>query len=83
MADARSRWWTRRDTQRLISRAEATSGGVISAEELTYMRACCELLLIEILPLTDLDRARVQQLHHALLAHLAESTVAPNGGGKP
>jgi hypothetical protein len=82
MSDSRSRWWTRRDTQRLISRAEATSGGVISTKELTYLRVYAELLLVEILPLADLDRSRVQQLHHDVLAALAERAIeSTNGGG--
>jgi hypothetical protein len=79
MTDSRSRWWTRRDVQRLIARAEATSGGVISPEELTYLRVNAEWLLLEILPLSDRDRERVLQLHHDVLAHMAESAYGGNG----
>lgn len=81
MAGSRSRWWTSRDTRRLLARAEASSGTATSTSELTYMRLGCELLLVEVLPLADGDRERLLALHTELARTLAERTVAHNGGG--
>jgi hypothetical protein len=72
MAGARSRWWVRRDTWRLLSRAEFSNGKAISDQELTYMRAQAEMLLAEILPLSDGERQGVWQLHHDVMCALCE-----------
>jgi hypothetical protein len=80
MAGPRSRWWVRRDTWRLLSRAEFSNGGVISDRELAYMRAHAELLLAEILPLTDTERQRVRELHASVLAALGQRALERTGG---
>jgi hypothetical protein len=71
MAGSRSRWWTRRDAQRLIARADASNYGVISRDELAYFHHWCCLLLTGPLDLSEYDRERVANLHRWVLAALA------------
>jgi hypothetical protein len=81
MPDSRSRWWSHRDTRRVLARAEATSGTVTSTEELVYMRGFTQLLLAEVLPLDVRDRERLRLLYHELDRTLAERTVGSANGG--
>jgi hypothetical protein len=81
MAGARSRWWTRRDSTRLLARAEASSGTVTSTNELVYLHGFCELLLAEVLPLADGDRERLRALHFELHRTLAERAGATTSNG--
>jgi len=83
MAGSRSRWWTRRDTQRLISRANASNGQPITSEELRYLRITCEVLLNGPLDLCDLDRKRVAELYRCILAALGEFGVERIVDGQP
>jgi hypothetical protein len=81
MSGARSRWWSHRDSARVLARAEASSGTVTSTDELVYLHGACRLLLAEVLPLADGDRERLRVLHHELHRTLAERTVGSTNGG--
>jgi hypothetical protein len=82
MSGARAARWATGDVQRLCNRAAKSAGGYITVEELHYLRLGTELLLLELLPLAGGDRDRLLQLHHDVLAALAERTVqSTNGGG--
>jgi hypothetical protein len=83
MAGSRSRWWTHRDSARVLARAESSSGSVTQTSELVYLAGHTQLLLREILPLAAGDRERLLQLHAELHRALSERAVTPNGGGKP
>jgi hypothetical protein len=74
MAGGRARRWVIGDVQRLLNRAGASAGGVITREELLYIRDWCILLLHGPLAgeLTDFARDRVAQLHHDVRCALAE-----------
>jgi hypothetical protein len=81
MSGGRAERWVIGDVRRLLNRAEASSGTVTSTSELVYLHGVCELLLAEVLPLTDYHRDRLRRLHHELHRTLAERTVTCNGGG--
>jgi hypothetical protein len=81
MTGSRSRWWTHRDAQRLLARAEASSGTVTSTAELVYMHGFCQLLLAEVLPIAVDDRERLRALYHELDRTLAERAVESMNGG--
>ena len=82
MAGSRSRWWTRRDSTRVLARAESSSGTVTTTPELVYLHAHCQLLLAELLPIDVRDRERLRLLYHELERALSERAVeSANGGG--
>jgi hypothetical protein len=66
MAVGRSAWWIRKDCDRLLGRAEHSSGTPASDAELRYLRMTCEVLLHGPLPVHDDDRARVEQVYLSL-----------------
>jgi hypothetical protein len=80
MVPGRSWWWVKKDVDRLLARAEHSSGGPATDAELAYMHGWCVLLLAEVLPLDEYDRARVEELQRAVTAALA---VVTNTAGMP
>jgi hypothetical protein len=75
MTSSRAWWWLRKDVDRLLGRAEHSSGGPASDDELAYMVAQAQLLLTGPLALDGRDRARIELLYAALVDTLAERVV--------